>query len=709
MTRRQQGLGAPGAAQRFGPAVVWLVALAAPLVVGVGGGDAMARQADGPDAVARLNAIYTGRDRAVPDERRADKVLLPAVAAMAEPPAFLTTQLTAALLAPADGNWAEAESWALGGAQQEAVEALRKVGAPDGRFAFLQPYGPVPGAPEGLTTDLGDPPIIAAAQFGALEGLSRLGLLAHVEATRLARAGEVRDACDLMLDWFTLGRMMADREMLQEVRWGGERMAEALERLRDIAHEHASALTEQDCKDLIDRLDAKKALVDRVQIPDGEMIAMEQIIARAFVPREGPSAETFGSTMARASASQRPLALFGEAARWNDAAGAHGGTFDTIDRANAVYKDIVFRWGLPTNDPVLKTPTDYQRLDKERFAAVDAVLGELTSLFPLRERVVMEVRGTRMSLAVVAFKARQGIFPPNIRAVKPAYVVELEGDPALDEPFRLNDVPFQYFVPIRDQPRGERELPKPHTIRVALDALPNRVPDEAAIARLDAMATEGNEELVKGLAELITLDVSRARDMDPVLDAVRDATSGLQIVPADGTDGAELARAVEDLGVNLSAVNGRAAARALADLEAKVRADWGGRDRRALLGALTPEAVAAAFVSAWEDEVKKAARSDQGYLTTALDDSGFVLYSIGSNRIPEWARNVGEGGSDILIWPPLVSLLRDAAEESGIEPSELRAGWTTFEPDRSAPRVAAPVETEERRQGGGRPGGIRPR
>ncbi len=48
--------------------------------------------------------------------------------------------------------------------------------------------------------------------------------------------------------------------------------------------------------------------------------------------------------------------------------------------------------------------------------------------------------------------------------------------------------------------------------------------------------------------------------------------------------------------------------------------------------------------------------------TALVDDKQFLLYSVGPNGVDDRARVVGTGGLDILMWPPILSLQREAAK-----------------------------------------------
>lgn len=49
---------------------------------------------------------------------------------------------------------------------------------------------------------------------------------------------------------------------------------------------------------------------------------------------------------------------------------------------------------------------------------------------------------------------------------------------------------------------------------------------------------------------------------------------------------------------------------------------------------------------------------EQPFFIAMVDDSQFLLYSLGPNRSNDLAAVVGAGGDDILIWPPISALRR---------------------------------------------------
>jgi hypothetical protein len=534
---------------RFPATAAFILALAAGLST-----PALAQ--DDSAFLQRANDLYTGPDRAVPDARRSDLALLPVLAKMTPPPEGVETPLRAALATPGSDAWSAASQWASAAPQQAVLDQIRKVGeslGPGRNFAFLMPYGEANVSREardaGLFVHVGDPPVLAAADFRYLPILDNAFALVNVEATRLASEGKAMDAATLLTRWTLFARQIADREFFAEKRWGVRNAIAGLERLRDLVHEHQDKFSGQQMADVIATLSEENLGAERLQIPRANLVAGEQIVARAFVERQGPS-DAFGATMASASAGDRPLRLFGEASRWQDAAAKHATTFETGDALRGVFGDWEYRWRLPEFDRGRKQSSDFDRLAKDRFAAVHLVAEGVQEMFDLRQRFRAEAEATRLALGVVGYKLDNGVFPRSLAGVRPRYVRTIGLDP-----YNESRQEFHFFVPIRDQPRAERELPKPHDVSVSV---PSGVPVPAPEAA--PRPQNANE-------------------------------SG-----AASTTPAPQQRADNQFGA-------------------------------------------------------------------ALRDDTFILYSAGADQQRQWATRVGEGAPDMLLWPPILSLYRDAMPE----------------------------------------------
>jgi len=426
--------------------------------------------------VARANAGYAK----VPASRRSDTLLLPAVALMTPTPANVRSAYAAAMLPSGKGGWAEARDWAMAKPQQDVLKVLATITKEANirdSFAFAQPYG-IDGVDFALVqkklyTELGDPPTLAGAQFLYLRGLESLESLVHVEATRLAGEGSPSDAIDVLINWVFFCRQMADREMFAEADWGLRSMALALERIRDVAYNDLRgprAMVVDRIHAQIGRLTVEGAYLDldRMTFPQGNKIGAEQVIARVYIPRNGIDERTFAPTLSRLGTTEFPLRIFSETGRWRTIGAQQANWFDATEKLAGVWDDQVQRWSVRMWDRRFAVVSEFSKLDRTKFAAIDASLPDTGVLYFRRMVARTEAVGSQTALAVVGWTrlgATRG-YPTTISAVRPQWVKEL-----LPDPFNPNREfgarpPLEYFVPIRDTPRNERETPLPYQIEV---------------------------------------------------------------------------------------------------------------------------------------------------------------------------------------------------------------------------------------------------
>jgi hypothetical protein len=432
----------------------------------------------------RANALYNP----ISMSKRSDLVVLPAVAKMQPPPAVVGTLEKAMMLPASSSSFKAAADWASADTQQAVLAAIGKVTQidkaekPEDAYAFGQPYGAdsVAGTADGVTliqaglyTDLGDPPMLASAKFLVLPALDNVACLVNVEATRLAAAGDFDKSLKVLIDWLFFARQMADRAFFQESRWGWRAMIAAADRLRDVVYtdfrygEHK--ITNEQLQSVLQRIRADGYLnTERVLFPRANQIAADQMVAKVFNARDGINDAVFGSTMARLATSDRPLRLFAEAARWNGVAAGHANWFDTTDMIKRVFGDLERRWRLEPFDPTMSFRTDYEKMPRDKYAAIAAVVPDMTVLFNDRQVCRAQLVGTRMALGIMAFQNRNKNWPPDISSIRPTWVRVIEADPFNSDPERAHGKvpPLEYFVPIRDQKVGAREEPKPAEINV---------------------------------------------------------------------------------------------------------------------------------------------------------------------------------------------------------------------------------------------------
>jgi hypothetical protein len=401
------------------------------------------------------------------------------VARMEAPPAAVADPEKAMLLPVTSSSWEAARAWATSQPQVDVLEALKRAAHSDGRTelkGFGQPYGvdAVSSGPDGIAliraglyTELGDPPMLAAAKFLYLPALENVACLVHVEATRRAADGDIPASIAVVTDWLLFSRQMADREFFKEARWGLRQMVASLERIRDIAYQDfrgAKTLRVEQIQQILEQLRLEHAdlAAERMSFPRADKIGADHVVALTFTERAGAN-QQFAPTLARLSANERPLRLFAEAATWEQYAKGHANWFDTTDRVEKVYSDFASRWPIDPQDPRHSVKTDYENTQRNRFAAIFAVLPDMSVLVNDRQVVRAHIAGTRTSLGILGFNYRNGNFPPDVSSIRPTFVRTIEGDPFNRSRSRP---PLEYFVPIRDQRFGPREEPRPHVVNV---------------------------------------------------------------------------------------------------------------------------------------------------------------------------------------------------------------------------------------------------
>jgi hypothetical protein len=507
--------------------------------------------ASADDIVARANSFYSS----IADDKRSDLVLLPLLAKMEAPPAGAETPAAAALIPAGSASWSTVESWAMSPPQRAVVEAIHKITKdedPRTAMAFAQPYGvesggvrliPVELIRAKLYTELGDPPLLAAAKHMYLPALDKAACLINVEATRLAASGDVAGAINVLIDWVFFSRQIADRQMFHEVRWGIAHMADGLQRIRDVAYTDFRAgadsggapgakakLTRDAIAKMLSRLDEKRGYigVERLNFPIGNRFAAEQLVERTFIIRAGTNPATFAPTLARLASSDRPLRLFSEAARWQEVAGTHEGWFDTKDKIDKVFGDWTSRWTLSAFDPRMDFPYDYSKLSPSTDAIVmlvctDADGKEMSVLFRERQVLRTEAVGTRTALGMESFVLGSGgNFPPDITSLQPQPLREVESDPFNPNRAKGARPALQYFVPnkINAKRVGAREVAKPHEIQLVKEGIAVNVGEDQFI--LYSVGSDG----AKNWAERVENTAEDSSNADylvwpPVLSLVR--------------------------------------------------------------------------------------------------------------------------------------------------------------------------------------------
>ncbi|MEM7622090.1 MAG: hypothetical protein AAF235_02690 [Planctomycetota bacterium] len=435
--------------------------------------------------VDQANNLYRG----IEPSRDSSRSLLAALAKLDDAPLGADSLERVRLASPGSRIWPVFSDWAAAEPQQQALAALREV-TPDRPYinapAFAQPYGPtgidIPLLRAGIYTDLGDPPLLAGAEFGYLDALQTLRSLVHIEATRLTTSGQVIEAADLLFRLTILGRQMVDRAFMTEAYWGYTVMIDAMSRIRDVVYMDFigdRTVEPNRLREIIASLDADGGLaLDRLKFPVADRIASEQLRSIVYEERGGVRADAFVQNMSRLGSAGRPLRRFASSAVWNEAAETQVDWFDIADAIEKAHSGWTRRWILDPDSPVLKLPYpywDYAAIAKYAIVTIP-MLPSRPEGGPLRGEVLFRFRttleaervGTRLALAVVGRYYEQNRFPRQLAGVRPRWIDEIEVDAfsAPDLTTRERDV-MKFFVPVRDDyVQGVRDEAEPHQIEV---------------------------------------------------------------------------------------------------------------------------------------------------------------------------------------------------------------------------------------------------
>jgi hypothetical protein len=654
-------------------------------------------------------------------------VLFPALAAMKPAPAAADGLDASMLLSPTSKGWQTAADWAKAPEQQAALKALATITDPKKKYLLAIPYGTQGLDPAwvkaGLCVELPPSGLLQGAKYKYRAPLERLLMLVNVEATRVASEGKADEALTLCTRWLRLARIVAEREGVRERRWGMNQMILACERMRDIAYVYRDKLTAEQTRNASDDLDERLIGVKRIRLPMLERLAADQLVERVIIEKGEVDPAKFASTMARLSADQRSLNLFGQAAWYRELAAAHAGWFDTRDQIQKVFGGWANRWNVENlHDDLLQIPSDYLKMDKSKFALVELTANEIEGLEALRLELLTQLAGTRVALGVVGYERKEKRWPPNVSAVAPAYVRTLDPDPyGYDKRFK-NLLPFYYKVPIRDDVKKEREEPKPHemTVGVGTSASAAAGPDPVLTAMAKGFTAtiktgqwstinpadidfesmlkdiEGTKKQLiakAGQVNLSDADLAITADalkLAPDLDAVNPeqlkqlVTAGFKSLGAQGE--AAMAKLetlmgvpIDDFFIMLAQID-NATNKAPAVKELRTAAKNGTKltndmvKKASIAGTevLTSDtALLTKYLSTMAAIMKAplgaAIRQSIGMgdpsqaassFTVTITQKDFLLWSSGPDARDDQAKSVGSGGSDTLIWPPILSLRR---------------------------------------------------
>jgi hypothetical protein len=655
---------------------------------------------DGALAQDKFASEASGIHQPGAGENNAAGSLLLALSKMDSPPESIPDTPTAMLMLPGDPGWSEAGSWATAPNQKAVLDTLRDITNPSNPHIFSLPYGvgntPPSITETGLAIDLGEPPLIANGDFVYLDALDVLFALVNIEAARLAHEGDP-EAPYKLVQWIRLARMIADQPLSIEKGWAIHSMRLGTVRLLDLFAQRPDLMDERGLVSLVRELSEDAIRLERILPPYADRIALHELVAATYAERRGPNPAAFAPTLAAMMSEGRSLGLFGEATYFQRLAEQQANWFDTTEKIDAIYNDWERRWTVPHYDRIWTQQMERRLIDPARFTLIEEFSPDLYPIFQDRLALRADMAGARMALSVIGYRRGKGVWPSDLAAIRPTFVDNIDIDPFHDggDRFVKQFEILEYFVPIRDQKFGQREDPHPHAVRIfrageifgALESRPpafdtdeiNRTIDQF-IATVKAAGRGSGEAMFEQIADAI-LDqgLTRANYRQKIRND-KDKAIITALIPAATADLSRQIASATGLPSDLTDED-------LQDLLAEqLRLLFDDSDFTTALGAvrrgdrIKDEVVLAGLRSslrassqAMINLVRKLSPSSFGpdSFEVELDSHSFIIYARGIDRRADWAREIGPGAADYLIWPPILTLLRSELRQ---EPQ--MSAWT---------------------------------
>lgn len=275
--------------------------------------------------------------------------------------------------------------------------------------------------------------------LGALEGISAL---ATAEIYRRMEAGQVQEGLDLSIAFLTVLRQFCDRDFLEEKTTCIWMMSQALGNLRDVFFRYQSEITpEQFTKIAWWELPYLRPDRGRLFMPEGDRVVSDAILKFVFDESSGsPDPERFVEMFAEMQAAEQPLTQFGTARRWKMLAEVHGSLDASAERLERIYDDWWRRWRVQEYDPILDLPSQFERTNEIRYAAVVESIDDLQTLFPLRNQLMAETFGTAVAAGLCGYKNFYNNYPRQTEMIYSQFVRKI----CDFDPFDIGFRPFRY-------------------------------------------------------------------------------------------------------------------------------------------------------------------------------------------------------------------------------------------------------------------------
>jgi hypothetical protein len=354
--------------------------------------------------------------KAVQESSRSWKTVFDAYLAMTPAPA-VNGGLKATGVWPGMPEWDAVKSWAAANPRMaEAILAAQK------SVAFAMPYGranvPVQYVERGAFIGIGDGLAVCFTDVAYLKPLADVQAYAVAEMYRLGQESRFDDAFGLGLATMRFLRQVADQHLLSEKVAAMQGLCEMASIQRDVLQAFlgqvpAAVVKKYSLSGYPALSPADGERLRRLDMPEGDRVLAEALIAQVFDAQGQPDGDRFARTMAQFQSRREPLSAFGAARRWEQIAEVHASETATGERLTRIYDDWWRRWRARES---IDRPTVISKTNPMKYAMVLAMATDLDRLFALRKWLNAELNGTAIAFGVVAYFRETGAWPKGIES-----------------------------------------------------------------------------------------------------------------------------------------------------------------------------------------------------------------------------------------------------------------------------------------------------
>jgi hypothetical protein len=376
------------------------------------------------------------------------KVIFDAYLKLDRPPFPVGEAFNHNTIHPKMKDWARVAGWAESnaGMAQAIIDSREKtiIGLPYGRAAVPPSY-----VQAGVLVDVGVGGSLRTTEFPYLQPVQVICAFCTAEIYRRMEAGAVQPALELALAELFVLRQFCDREFLDEKVHHITLLSQALQNLRDIMYAYQDRIPPADLREIAWwEIPFLRPDRNRLLMPEADRMVSERMIDEVFDAATGnPDEERFADAFAGLQTADKPLTRFGAARRWKMIARVHSSLDASRERLRLVYDDWWRRWRVEEYDPILDIPSQFERTNPIRYAAVISSMQDIEALFSIRHQLIANVNATAIAAGLCAYKQTFNAYPSDTSKIR-----QFARKISDSDPYHREFGPFEYRLTTEREP-----------------------------------------------------------------------------------------------------------------------------------------------------------------------------------------------------------------------------------------------------------------